>query len=288
MASAPSSSSARPDGLHLPDTTTELVKILVAGPFGVGKTTLIDSVSEIRPLHTEEDLSEASVSVDDLAGVRDKTSTTVAIDFGRISLEAGIVLYLFGTPGQERFRALWADIAHGALGALVLVDTRRIDDSFDVLGLVEESGLPYAVALNTFPDARSYTEEQLRLSLDLAPGTPMVVCDARDTNSAVDALLSLVQYLITAHADAQARAALPPTPPPLSTRPSTPPCRCRPALLPRTTPPSRSTPTRPPPRRPCPPGRPRPRRRPRPSGRPGPCHRPRRRRRPRHGEPVTR
>lgn len=207
MASAPSSSSTNGtrvggvDGLHLPDTTRELVKILVAGPFGVGKTTLIDSVSEIRPLHTEEHLTEASVSVDDLAGVRDKTTTTVAIDFGRISLDAGIVLYLFGTPGQERFRSLWADIAHGALGALVLVDTRRIDASFDVLGLVEESGLPYAVALNTFPDARSYTEEQLRGSLDLDPGTPMVVCDARDTNSSIDALLALVQHLIAGHAD---------------------------------------------------------------------------------------
>ncbi|MFF3323048.1 ATP/GTP-binding protein [Streptomyces sp. NPDC002889] len=202
MASAPSSCSpagrspSRRSGLHLPDTTRELVKILVTGPFGVGKTTLIDAVSEIRPLHTEEQLTEASVSVDDLAGVREKKSTTVAIDFGRISLADGIVLYLFGTPGQERFRALWDDIAYGALGALVLVDTRRIDDSFDVLGLVEESGLPYAVALNTFPDSKRYTEEQLRRSLDLAPQTPMVACDARDTNAAIDALLALVQHLI--------------------------------------------------------------------------------------------
>ncbi|MCI3225695.1 ATP/GTP-binding protein [Streptomyces sp. NP-1717] len=209
MASAPSSCSTGgtgAGGLHLPDTTRELVKILVAGPFGVGKTTLIDSVSEIRPLHTEEHLSEASVAVDDLAGVRDKTTTTVAIDFGRISLEAGIVLYLFGTPGQERFRSLWADISHGALGALVLIDSRRIDDSFDVLGLVEESGLPYAVALNTFPDARTYTEEQLRRSLDLEPGTAMVVCDARDTNSSIDALLALVQQLIAGHAATAAAA----------------------------------------------------------------------------------
>ncbi|MFD4143007.1 ATP/GTP-binding protein [Streptomyces sp. NBC_00390] len=203
MASAPSSSSpagrtrSRENGLHLPDTARELVKILVTGPFGVGKTTLIDSVSEIRPLHTEEHLTEASVPVDDLAGVRDKTTTTVAIDFGRISLNGGVVLYLFGTPGQERFRALWDDIAYGALGALVLVDTRRIDDSFDVLGLVEESGLPYAVALNQFPDSKQYTEEQLRRSLDLDPQTPMVACDARDTNASIDALLALVQHLIT-------------------------------------------------------------------------------------------
>ena len=202
MASAPSSTSGvnqpgtRAGGQHLPDSARELVKILVAGPFGVGKTTLIDSVSEIKPLHTEEHLTEASVAVDDLEGVRDKTTTTVAIDFGRISLGGGVVLYLFGTPGQERFRSLWADIAYGALGALVLVDTRRIDDSFDVLGLVEETGLPYAVALNTFPDSRPYTEEQLRQALDLEPGTPMVACDARDTNSSIDALLALVQHLI--------------------------------------------------------------------------------------------
>lgn len=106
------------------------------------------------------------------------------------------MLYLFGTPGQERFRSLWDDIAYGALGALVLVDTRRIDDSFDVLGLVEESGVPYAVALNQFPDSKHYTEEQLRRSLDLEPGTPMVTCDARDTGASIDALLALVTHLI--------------------------------------------------------------------------------------------
>ncbi|WP_043664223.1 GTP-binding protein [Streptomyces xylophagus] len=194
MAYAPSSTTS---GIHLPDTARELVKILIAGPFGVGKTTLIDSVSEIRPLHTEERLSEASVPVDDLDGVREKSTTTVAIDFGRISLPGGIVLYLFGTPGQERFRALWEDISYGALGALVLVDSRRIDASFDVLGLVEESGLPYAVAFNSFPDApRHHTEEQLRAALDLEPGTPLVTCDARDANSSIDALLALVQHLI--------------------------------------------------------------------------------------------
>ncbi|RRQ80022.1 ATP-binding protein [Streptomyces griseofuscus] len=214
MASAPSSSEPVPAGsrtddsgvrageLHLPAAARELVKIVVVGPFGVGKTTLIDSVSEIRPLHTEEHLTQASTAVDHLDGVRDKRTTTVAIDFGRITLGGETVLYLFGTPGQERFRALWADIAYGALGALVLVDSRRLDASFDVLGLVEESGLTYAVAVNTFPDSRRYPAEQLRESLDLAPDTPLVECDARDRNSSVDALLALVEHLI----DLDARA----------------------------------------------------------------------------------
>ncbi|WP_409474292.1 GTP-binding protein [Streptomyces sp. HC307] len=197
MASAPSSTTS---GIHLPHSARDLVKILAAGPFGVGKTTLIDSVSEIRPLHTEEQLTEASAQVDDLAGVREKSTTTVAIDFGRISLPGGIVLYLFGTPGQERFRSLWDDIAYGALGALVLVDSRRVDASFDVLGLVEESGLPYAVAFNAFPDApRHHTEEQLRAALDLEADTPMVTCDAREKDSSIDALLALVQHLIDRH-----------------------------------------------------------------------------------------
>jgi uncharacterized protein len=215
MASAPSGHESAladrlPEGtqdageLYLPDTARELVKILVVGPFGVGKTTLIDSVSEIRPLHTEEHLTEASAGVDELHGVRDKTTTTVAIDFGRITLSREVVLYLFGTPGQERFRQLWADIAYGALGALVLVDSRRLDASFDVLGLVEESGLNHAVAVNAFPDSREHSFEKLREALDLAPETPLVVCDARDRNSSVDALIALVDHLIQLSTRAEA------------------------------------------------------------------------------------
>lgn len=130
-----------------------LVKVVVAGPFGVGKTTLIRSLSEIRPLHTEEVMTEAGALVDDLAGVRDKTTTTVAIDFGRRTLPGDLVLYLYGTPGQRRFKPLWEDIARGALGALVLADTRRLAESFGVIDLIEEAGLSYAVAVNTFPDA---------------------------------------------------------------------------------------------------------------------------------------
>jgi uncharacterized protein len=196
MVSAPSGSS----GVHLPDTAGDLVKILVAGPFGVGKTTLIDSVSEIRPLHTEERLTEASAPTDDLDGVREKTTTTVAVDFGRISLPDGVVLYLFGAPGQARFRPLWDDLAHGALGALVLVDSRRVDASFDALELVEETGLPYAVAFNAFPDApRHHTPAQLRAALDLEPAPPLVTCDARDAASSLGALLALVQRLVDRH-----------------------------------------------------------------------------------------
>ena len=171
---------------------TQTVKMVVTGPFNSGKTQFVGSISEIDVVSTERKISSEAEKV--------KDQTTVAMDFGRISLNGGIVLYLFGTPGQERFRSLWEDIAYGALGALVLVDSRRIDASFDVLGLVEESGLPYAVAFNAFPDAPShYTEDQLRAALDLEPDTPMVTCDARDTNSSVDALLALVQHLIDRH-----------------------------------------------------------------------------------------
>src|SRR5579859_6956013 len=140
----------------LPPSVTTAVKIVIVGGFGVGKTTMVGSVSEIRPLTTEETMTQAGVGVDDPTGVELKTATTVAMDFGRISLSDELVLYLFGTPGQERFWFLWNGLFQGALGAVVLIDTRRLDDSFDVIGRLEERGLPFVVAINAFPDAPAY------------------------------------------------------------------------------------------------------------------------------------
>ncbi|UQA97997.1 ATP/GTP-binding protein [Streptomyces halobius] len=182
--------------MYLSGDDQTLVKLLVAGPFGVGKTTLIRALSETPPLHTEEVMTQTGAIVDDLAGVRDKTTTTVAIDFGRLTLPGDLVLYLFGTPGQKRFRPLWQDIARGALGALVLADTRRLADSFEVMDIVEEAGLRYAVAVNTFPDAPQHSVEKLRDALDLHPETPLVLCDARDRDQSVDALIALVGHVL--------------------------------------------------------------------------------------------
>lgn len=180
---------------YLPDTVQQAVKILVVGAFGVGKTTLVGSVSEIAPLRTEEVMTEASVGVDDLAGMSTKTTTTVAMDFGRITLNSWLVLYLFGTPGQRRFWDLWDGLAEGALGVLVIVDTRRLEDSFDVLEQLELRGLPFAVAVNQFPDSEEHGVEELRAALDLLPETPVVMCDARERAASVDALISLVEYV---------------------------------------------------------------------------------------------
>ncbi|MGA5703055.1 GTP-binding protein [Peterkaempfera bronchialis] len=175
---------------------TRVVKLVVAGPLGVGKTTLVAALSEIRPLHTEERMSQAGASVDDLVGLASKTTTTVALDFGRLTLNERLVLYLFGAPGQERFGSMWEDLARGALGGLVLVDTRRLADSFSAIDLVEDYGLPYTVAVNRFPDAPEIPDAQLRAALDLDPRTPLVHCDARDRTSAAEALIILVQYLL--------------------------------------------------------------------------------------------
>ncbi|MET8864817.1 ATP/GTP-binding protein [Nonomuraea sp. NPDC004580] len=186
MASALSESRISAD--HIP------VKLIIAGPFGVGKTTMVSALSEIEPLNTEEVLTQAGTLVDDLTGVNEKTTTTTAIDFGRLTLP-GVVLYLFGAPGQTRFQVLWEELARGALGVLVLADTRRIDDSFAVLDLVENAGIRYAVAVNHFPDSPEYPAEALRQALDLDPRTPLLVCDARDPVSARASLIALVEHI---------------------------------------------------------------------------------------------
>jgi signal recognition particle receptor subunit beta len=180
---------------HLPHTAQAAAKIVIVGGFGVGKTTMVGSVSEIRPLTTEETMTQAGVGVDDNYGSETKTATTVAMDFGRISITDQLVLYLFGTPGQERFWFLWNGLFEGALGAVVLVDTRRLEVSFDVMGRLEERGVPFVVAVNSFPDAPRYPIEELRTALDLTAEIPIMEIDARRRASSRDALLTLVRFL---------------------------------------------------------------------------------------------
>lgn len=200
MDSAPSRSSRDRRPVYLPSDTHRRVKILVAGPLGIGKTTVIRTLSEIETLHTDEVMTDAAAGADHLApDGQAKRTTTVAIDFGRLTLPApaDIMLYLYGTPGQRRFLPLWEDIALGALGALVLVDTQRLDESFEVMDLIEERGLDYAVAVNQFPSSPDYNLETLRSKLDLDEHTPLVTCDARDKNSSLDALIALSAHLVS-------------------------------------------------------------------------------------------
>ncbi|MFJ6570419.1 GTP-binding protein [Streptomyces sp. NPDC091292] len=180
---------------HLPDTASAAVKIVIVGGFGVGKTTMVGAVSEIRPLTTEETMTQAGIGVDDNYGSDTKTATTVAMDFGRISITDQLVLYLFGTPGQERFWFLWNGLFEGALGAVVLIDTRRLEVSFDVIGRLEERGVPFVIAVNDFPDAPSYPVEELRKALDLSDDIPIVKCDARKKASSRDVLMTLMHFL---------------------------------------------------------------------------------------------
>ncbi|MEU6224306.1 ATP/GTP-binding protein [Streptomyces sp. NPDC047042] len=180
---------------RLPQSTQAAVKIVIVGGFGVGKTTMVGSVSEIRPLTTEETMTQAGIGVDDNYGSDSKTATTVAMDFGRISITDQLVLYLFGTPGQERFWFLWNGLFEGALGAVVLIDTRRLEVSFDVMGRLEERGVPFVIAVNSFPDAPRYPVEDLRSALDLAPEIPIVECDARRRASSRDTLMTLMRFL---------------------------------------------------------------------------------------------
>ncbi|WP_010073019.1 MULTISPECIES: GTP-binding protein [Streptomyces] len=174
------------------------LKIVVAGGFGAGKSTLIGSVSEIRPLHSEETLSESEAGSgphpSDTGGVERKTSTTVAMDFGRITVHAGLSLHLFGTPGQDRFRFLWEELCEGALAAVVLADTRRLEDCFAAVDHFERRRIPFVVAVNRFPGAPDHTEHDVAQALDLDGGTPVVLCDARDRASGKEVLIRTVEY----------------------------------------------------------------------------------------------
>jgi uncharacterized protein len=174
------------------------VKLLVAGGFGVGKTTFIGAVSEIEPLTTEEIITEASVGIDSLDGVAGKNTTTVAFDFGRITLNPGLVLYLFGTPGQDRFLFMWDELSTGTLGAVVLADTRRLEACFGAVDFFEARGIRFVVAANEFDGAFRYESAEIRAALDLKPHVPVIRCDARDPRSATTVLVSLIQHLLEA------------------------------------------------------------------------------------------
>jgi uncharacterized protein len=186
-------------------TAPVAVKILIAGGFGVGKTTMVGAVSEVEPLRTEEYLTAASVGVDDVGGVEEKVTTTVALDFGRISIGSALVVYLFGTPGQERFWFMWDDLVQGALGAVVLVDTRRLEASFGSIDFFESRGTPFVVGVNSFDGRQDRTEPEVREALDLDPRVPILMGDLRERSVGRDILLGLVELLLSQQQSVAAR-----------------------------------------------------------------------------------
>jgi signal recognition particle receptor subunit beta len=198
------------------DVPLAAFKVLVAGGFGAGKTTLVGAISEVRPLLTEEALTKASVGTDDLTGIGSKKTTTVAMDFGRLTMGTHLVLYLFGTPGQERFWFMWDELSYGALGAVVLADTRRLGDCFPSVDYFEKRQLPFIVAINCFDGAPTYDPEDVRIALDLDPRVPAILCDARQRDSVKQILITLVEHVLASRVSDRARSATDPAVSPAS------------------------------------------------------------------------